>query len=366
MSSIKYELWNRSLIRRVIDSGRVAHAYLFLGPDQQKKIWTAISMAKALMCSEPGAFFCDQCPTCKKINSHNHPDVLWLRPSGARREIKIEMARSIQATLSLKSYEGGKKVAILIDADRMNTEAANSMLKTIEEPADNTYLILIATDVERFLPTIVSRCQQVYFPLEDRSSIVDFLASECHVEPSRAEVIASLAYGSYSEAIKYLDDDRLEWREYIIDLFFRIFHSENDIFELAETCEKRIIDRAELSVKNIPPDQAGATPDGSDVTSMERASVEKSVFNEEVSVFFQILELCCRDFIIYNETGDAELLVNSDKVEALSRYARGFSMERLLRCMVEIGNAFKAYQGNTKLQFVLEILFDRIQQELVA
>lgn len=367
MSWTKSEIWQQSFIRQAIDAHKVAHAYLFIGPDQQHKIWVAMGMAKALLCTAvPGAGFCDTCATCRKVENHNHPDVIWVKPSGARREIKIEMARQARAALSLKSYEGGKKIAFLVDADRMNTEAANALLKTIEEPVDNTIIVLIAPDIERFLPTIVSRCQQVHFPLANRESIRSYLSDEHHCTPEKADLFAALSNGNYSSAIRLLDEGYLEWRDFVIDSLIAIFDGKIDPFDLAEHCEQQLLYRARLAMKQVHDVQQNNENEAASLSKVEKDALEKTLYNAEVSEFFQLLELFCRDMIIYKETAKTAFILNIDKIEKFAQLSNAIEHAAMLNIIDEINRACDAYQGNTKLQFVLEVLFGRIHHELVA
>lgn len=367
MSSIKYKIWEESYIKKVIELNRLAHAYLFLGPDQQKKIWTAMAMAKALLCSKEGAQFCDSCPACKRVESHNHPDVIWVRPTGAMREIKVDVARALQASLSLKSFEGGMKLAFLIDADRMNMEAANALLKTIEEPTPNTVMVFIANDIENFLPTIVSRCQQIYFPLSSREQLQEYLATEHRLDDKHARFISSISQGNFSLASRYLDDDRRIWRDFIINSVEQLLKGTVDIFMLAEETEIKIMERVKCSLKNqtLIASEMGVSAENADEITDDKA-VEKSIINEEIYEYFQQLELFCRDLLLYIETSNPEFIINSDKLSSIHSASDTLDKKVLHQIIYEIGKAYEASQGNIKLQFVLEILFDKIAGEVAA
>jgi len=364
MSWKKNNIWNDSYIKKVIDSNRLAHAYLFLGHDQQKKIWSAFSIAKALFCSEPGASYCDMCPACKKVESHNHPDIYWVRPTGAMRLVKIDELREMQNFLSLKSYEGGKKIAFIMDADRMREDGANAILKTIEEPSSQTLLILFAKSIEGFLPTILSRCQKVYFPNSDTSEILEYLKDELNVEDQTASLVSMLARGNYSTANLYMDDERREWRDYVVDSIFNLFSGKGDTFLLASKISSGM---SEISKKKnqFSVAETGLPDDKSvELTEMEKKALEKNMLNEEVATFFQFVESCCRDIIIYQETLNSNLLINIDKLDYIKNISNKFNLNSVNRFLIDIETAYKDFQGNTNLTFVLEILFDKFQSEI--
>ena len=241
MSWKKYNIWQNSRLKSVLESNRLAQAYLFLGQDQQKKIWIASSLSKALFCDCEGTDFCGECSSCKRIDSHNHPDVSWLRPTGASRTIKMGMVRHLQSVLALKSFEGGKKLAFIIGADRMQEQAANAMLKTIEEPTDNTIIVLMAEDIEKILPTIVSRCQQIFFPLSTHENIREYLETELNAGSEKAELIASLSKGSFSLAHRFFDDARREWRDFMVNSFYDFFNGKPDVLDTVNHIDSTIL-----------------------------------------------------------------------------------------------------------------------------
>jgi DNA polymerase III delta' subunit len=158
------------LLQRSLDRGRLAHAYLFSGHDSDELEGAAATLAKVLNCANPvrsksGSPIdsCDQCDSCKRINSFNHPDVQWIRAESKLRIISIDQIRDLLQTVNLKPTLGGYKIGIITAADRLNQQAANAFLKTLEEPPEKTIFILLTTDISRILETILSRCLRLNF-----------------------------------------------------------------------------------------------------------------------------------------------------------------------------------------------------------
>ena len=153
-------------LRRSLEKDRLAHAYLFNGTELQQLEDLAHTLAKTLNCEQPPdrsasglpLDSCDKCPSCRRIEGDNHPDVLWLRPESKSRIITIEQMRDLMHTIFLKPTAAQWKVAIIVCADRLNVHAANAFLKTLEEPPRNSIIILLSTEPQRVLETILSRC----------------------------------------------------------------------------------------------------------------------------------------------------------------------------------------------------------------
>ena len=166
------------LLQRSLERGRLGHAYLFHGADLAGLEAVARTLAKVLNCEKPkkrGAGgqpvdCCDACPSCRKINGDVHPDVMWVRPESKTRVITIDQMvtrkdslRPLLPAMHLKPTEAAHKVGVIVSADRLNTNAANAFLKTLEEPPSGSVFILLTTEPQRLLETILSRCLRLNF-----------------------------------------------------------------------------------------------------------------------------------------------------------------------------------------------------------
>jgi DNA polymerase-3 subunit delta' len=162
------------LLQRSLEAGRLAHAYLFTGHQLEELETLARTLAKTLNCLRPvrsgsaAIDCCDQCLACQKIDHGNHADVHWVRPESKSRIVTIDQMRDLMKEIQLKPTEAAYKVAIVVAADRLRTEAANAFLKTLEEPPTNSILILLTTEPQRLLETILSRCLRLNFATDGR------------------------------------------------------------------------------------------------------------------------------------------------------------------------------------------------------
>jgi DNA polymerase III subunit delta' len=151
------------ILRAALAKNRLHHAYLFAGPEGVGKRTLALALAKAVHCTEMGSDSCGQCVNCARIRDGNHPDVRLIEPLMGKKEISIQQIREIERQLNFRSFSGGKKIAILDPATLMNLSAQNALLKTLEEPPQDSLLILIAPTAGGLLPTLRSRCLSLSF-----------------------------------------------------------------------------------------------------------------------------------------------------------------------------------------------------------
>jgi DNA polymerase-3 subunit delta' len=217
--------WAVDLLLQSLARDRLAHAYLFAGPPGIGKTSLALYLARALNCTDPGPRPCGSCASCRKIGQGLHPDVRVLdesegegktaagepsEPASRRKPgIKISQVRELQTQAVLSPYEGRRRVYVLCDFQQANVEAANCLLKTLEEPPGSVVLILTALQAEGLLPTIVSRCQVLNLrPLPVRQ-VRDALRSYWGVEEPKASLLAGLSGGRIGWAIRASRDESL-------------------------------------------------------------------------------------------------------------------------------------------------------------
>ncbi len=180
-SELKQQKAVAEQLRRSLERGRLAHAYLFAGPRGSGQETMARTLAKALNCLENNHDCCSErvrgCDSCRRVDEGAHPDVYWVRPESKSRRIQVDQVREFMKAVNLRSSMGGVKVGIIVDADCMSEEASNAFLKTLEEPPAQTVIILLCSEPQRLLPTILSRCLKISF-----GSIAEQARSPYHAE----------------------------------------------------------------------------------------------------------------------------------------------------------------------------------------
>ncbi len=166
-------------INRARLQSRLPHAMLLTGNEGVGKQRLAQRLAHAVLCEAPDeqGEACGHCAACGWLHAGTHPDLLALEPEEAGKAIKVDQVRALCAGLGITSHGGRYKVAIVRPAEAMNINAANSLLKTLEEPTTNTLLILVCATPGRLLPTVRSRCQQILVPVPEQEQALDWLTA---------------------------------------------------------------------------------------------------------------------------------------------------------------------------------------------
>jgi DNA polymerase-3 subunit delta' len=204
---------------RAVRRGRLAHAYLFVGPQGVGKRLFARELAKALLCEgNTGRLAaCDHCAACTLVDADTHPDFFAVaRPEGSN-ELGIEVMRELCRGFALTSSRGRGKVCVLDDADDLNEASANCFLKTLEEPPPRSVFILVGTGSERQLPTIVSRCQVVRFAPLPEPLVIEMLQGQELPEPELIPRLARLAGGSPGQGLALVDPALWVFRAQLLD-----------------------------------------------------------------------------------------------------------------------------------------------------
>jgi DNA polymerase III delta' subunit len=195
-----------AFVAGAVASGRVPHAILLAGPRGVGKTTLALDLAAGLLClaPTPAERPCWQCPACRKVDHGTHPDVHRIGPEGAGEQIRIGQVQTLAADLALLPLEGRARVAIVEAAHRMNPDAQNALLKTLEEPAPATCIVLCADDTATLLPTVVSRAARIRMAPMPVAAAVALIGELASLDPARARSLAIAAGGRPGVALTLL------------------------------------------------------------------------------------------------------------------------------------------------------------------
>lgn len=306
-------------IRKALRGNRLPNAYLFCGLKGIGKRRVADALAQALACTavpSSGDDSCGGCAGCRKAQGFSHPDIFLIQPEqsaqAAFQSIKIESMRRLQAGLQFHPLEAPSKLVIIDDADRMTEEAANSLLKILEEPMASTHFVLITSSPHLILPTIRSRCQHLSFQPLAESEITQALIARGGLAEAQALRIARLSGGSLGTALSLEAD----FVDAVLGRFFTLVGaaSSADILHTAE--EWKAEDPSRLPL------------------------------------IFDILASLYRDLLRFNTTGDDSALIHREAAEL----AADFSPSRAERCLAEIARARQLSDTTANKQLMFEQL----------
>jgi len=219
----------------------VPHALLITGAENGGKMTLAHTLTQALLCTAPPEDRpCGACLACRKVESGNHPDVMSIGPEEKGRALKIEYIREVESFLALTPKEGAHKVALVRNFELATIGAANALLKTLEEPPAYAHLILMATNTESLLPTIVSRSQQINLRPLAKSIIEQALIERWELASEKAERLARIAGGRLGWAVRAATETAyLERMEDAVETLLNLLHQDIPArFEMAASLAK--------------------------------------------------------------------------------------------------------------------------------
>ncbi|MHB1007431.1 MAG: DNA polymerase III subunit [Chloroflexota bacterium] len=321
---------------RALKAGRIAHFYLITGPARVGKTTLALRLAQALNCAGPAERPCGECRACRRIEAGTHLDVRVIRleprpdggdegrgrPRSGEKNIGIDQVRQLLHEAALSPGEGRFKVYLVQDAENLSIEAANSLLKLLEEPPPQVVLILTAADANMLLPTIVSRCQPVRLQPVPADVIALHLQTRYGVETGRAAVLARIAAGRIGWAIAAAGDST------------------------------QVQERGETLGRLVALAHAGLA---------ERFAVAGDLAadfgHERASVYFglDLWTTWWRDVLLV-QTGAEEMVANADRLDVLRAQANSCRADEAQAFLVRIGVARAQLEQNVNARLALESL----------
>jgi DNA polymerase-3 subunit delta' len=229
--------WQADLWQLLSTRREHAHAYLLHGPAGIGKRALAEQLMALLLCQRPGAgVACGQCKGCQLLAAHTHPDHYMLEPEEVDKAIRVDQVRQLVGFVTQTAQLGGRKVVLIEPAEAMNMNAANALLKSLEEPAGNTVLLLISHQPSRLLPTIKSRCVQQACPLPKRQQSLEWLGSGLpEINAPQREELLTLAAGSPLAALDLHQQGVLEMRVQVVEGVKKLLKHQQSPSQLAES-----------------------------------------------------------------------------------------------------------------------------------
>lgn len=300
-------------------TGKVSHAYILSGEEGMGKKTLADAFAMTLLCEEDGKEPCMHCHACKQVLSGNHPDLIYVTHEKPASMGVDDIREQINDTIMVRPYSSQYKIYIVDEAEKMTVQAQNALLKTIEEPPAYAVIMLLTTNPDAFLPTILSRCVQLKLkPLKD-SVVKEYLEEKLHVKDIQAEIYSAFARGNLGKAIHLAqsEDFKMMYEE-ILTLLKEI--KEMDISQLLDVIRK---------LKDN---------------------------NTDIKECLNFMQMWYRDILMYKTTKDLNLLIFKDEFSAVKKAASLSSYEGLERILEAIDKARVRLDANVNMELVMELL----------
>ncbi len=314
----------KNILRKALQKDKVPNSMLLYGPGGIGKRDMALVLAKAMNCERKKDDACEVCTSCKAINAGNFPDVLEISPE--KEVIKIDQMRILRKVAYLKPMMGKKRVFVVVDADKMTEEAANSLLKILEEPPLFSYIILVAHNPFMIMSTIKSRCQVLNFSPVSKEEIGKILVEKGY-EENKARIISLLVRGNLKQALS------LEWEE--------VQDKRAKAWQLFLSLLRK--GKVALFLRNY-------------------ATSRGTLVRGEWEQVLEMLSSFCRDSILIKEKSDSRLLMNPDYEKEIKKEEALLSLEGLIDCLTKIDYTIYGLGKNLNVNLLVSSFFSYFKE----
>ncbi len=300
-------------------TGNISHAYILTGEAGMGRKTLAGAFALSLLCENSQADPCRQCHACKQVLSGNHPDLIRVTHEKPGSIGVDDVRRQINDTIQIRPYSSSHKIYIVDEAEKMTVQAQNALLKTIEEPPAYAVILLLTTNAEAFLPTILSRCVQLKLkPLPD-AAVKEYLTGTMEVSQSQAEIYAAFARGNLGKAIHLASSED-----------FKLMYDE--ILGLLKNLKK------------------------SDISQLLEYIRSMKDHNLNVRDCLDFMQMWYRDVLMYKTTKDINLLIFKDEFSTINSMSMVSGYDGLERILTAIDKARIRLDANVNMELVMELM----------
>jgi DNA polymerase-3 subunit delta' len=298
---------------------KVSHAYIFEGPNGSGKNLLAKVFATALECEAGYGDACGMCRSCHQMDTGNQPDVRWITHEKTSAISVDDVRTQINADMAIKPYSSRYKIYIVDEAEKLNEQAQNALLKTIEEPPEYGIIMLLTNNMEALLPTILSRCISFHLKPVDNYKIVDFLEKEYGVPDYQAHICAAFSQGVVGRAVDMAVSESFNDLQYHVLNIVKNIH-DMDIYEVIETV--RHLNNYKTNINDV----------------------------------IDMMMVWYRDALILKVTTDANLIVYKDEYRFLMEQAERSSYEGLNNIIQALEKAKTRLAANVNFDIALEMM----------
>ena len=311
--------------KNAISMEKVTHAYILNGQEKSGKMMLAEAFAMALQCEQGGSTPCNLCHSCKQALSHNQPDIIYVTHEKPNTIGVEDIRKQINDDIVLKPYSSKFKIYIVDEAEKMNIQAQNALLKTMEEPPAYAVLLLLSTNADSFLPTILSRCVRLDLKAVPDSMIRKYLMEEKQVPSYQADICVAFAQGNVGKAMALASSDNFnEMKNSALQLIKRL----NDI----------------------------------DLYEMMQAVKQISEYKLEIRDYFDLMIIWYRDVLLYKATADANRLIFQEEIYSIKKAASHSSYEGIENILKALEKAKVRLKANVNFELLIELLLLTIKE----
>lgn len=312
-------------LKNAIASDKVNHAYIFNGPDKSGKMMLAEAFAQTLQCEKGGQEPCMECKSCHQAADHNQPDIIYISHEKPNTISVDDIRVQLNNDIVIKPYSSRYKVYIVDEAEKMNVQAQNALLKTIEEPPEYAVILLLTTNADAFLPTILSRCILLNLKAVTSNVIRDFLMKKRHIPDYQADVCAAFAQGNVGKALQLASsDDFNELKASALQLLKRL--EDIDLYEMM------------AAVRQI------------------------SEYKLSINDYFDLMMVWFRDILYMKATNDVNGLIFKDEVYDIKKQAAKRSYQGIETILEALEKAKVRISANVNFDLVIELLLLTIKE----
>lgn len=305
--------------KKAIENHKVSHAYILTGEAGMGRKSIANAFAMTLLCEKGGNEPCMTCHSCKQVLAGSHPDLIYVKHEKPASIGVDDIREQINDTIMIRPYSSYYKIYIVDEAEKMTPQAQNALLKTIEEPPSYAVVILITTNQDAFLPTILSRCVQLKLkPLKD-FTIKSYLTEHLKILDKDAEICAAFARGNLGKAIHLASSDEFK------ELYQKVMNL----------------------IKNI------GTMDISMLLDCIREMKEENI---DIGEVLDLMQLWYRDVLMYKVAKDMNLLIFKDEYRMINEMGQKIDYAGLEQILSAIDTARARLEANVNMELVMELL----------
>ncbi|WP_091236570.1 DNA polymerase III subunit [Anaerobium acetethylicum] len=312
-------------LQNAINLNKVSHAYIFNGEEGSGKNILASTFAMALQCDRKEAEPCLECRSCRQAENRNQPDIIRITHEKPN-SIGVEDIRvQLNADIMIKPYSSPYKIYIIDEAEKLTVQAQNALLKTIEEPPAYAVIMLLTTNADEFLPTILSRCVSLNLKTVEDADIKKYLMEELQIPDYQADLCTAFAQGNMGKAIKLASAENFnQIKDETVQLLKYI--NEMEISEIVEAIKK-------ISTHKL-----------------------------DVQDYFDLIMIWYRDVLLFKATSDVDSLIFKDEVRYIQKQANRSSYEGIEAIINALENAKARLNANVNFDLVMELLLLTIKE----